>query len=407
MGLIRRAQLVDAVDGQWVDLAVDGDIDIDAGGNAVVPGLHDHHLHLLALTAARSSVDVGGAHSIEELTALLREARIVRPAGWMRAVGWIESRGGRLDRHRLDDIGVGPVRVQDHSGTMWFLDSAGLAAVGLPASDGRLFRGDALVRGEGSVTATEVAETGRWLAARGVTAITDASVSTGADELALLAASGLPQRLTCMTGRLDVEVPDSITLGPAKVVLDDETLPPVEELAARFAAAHAAGRNVAVHCVTRVQLLVALEAGLRAGDRVEHGAVIPPELVARLAGITVVTQPGFLAARGDVYLDEVDAVDLPWLYRVRGLLAAGIEVRGSTDAPFGPADPWAAMGAAVRRTAPSGRPLNPDERVDARTALSLFAGGSTGDWVVLDRPWRDATEDLGDVGVVTVVSSRR
>jgi predicted amidohydrolase YtcJ len=371
---------------------------------AIVPGLHDHHIHLLALTAARQSVDVGAARSIAELTALLRAARVERPAGWLRAVGWIEAVGGALDRRVLDEIAVGPVRVQDHSGTMWFVDSAGLRELGLasegPRGDGRLFRDDHLVRTDDTVTPAEVRAVADELWQRGVTSITDASVNTGPDELALLAAAAIPQRLTCMTGRLDVTAPDGIALGPMKVLLDDDELPPIEQLAARVAAAHAARRSVAVHCVTRVQLLVALEAGLRPGDRVEHGAVVPTELLPRLAGITVVTQPGFVAARGDVYLDEVDPVDQPWLYRVRGLLEAGIEVRGSTDAPFGPADPWVAMRAAVDRRAPSGRQVAADEAVDAEVALRLFADDSA--TLLLDRPWDEAVRDLADVQVSEV-----
>src|SRR3546814_2061233 len=32
---------------------------VDGEGGALIPGLHDHHLHLLATAAARSSVPVG------------------------------------------------------------------------------------------------------------------------------------------------------------------------------------------------------------------------------------------------------------------------------------------------------------------------------------------------------------
>lgn len=362
----------------------------------VIPGIHDHHVHLLALTAARRSVEVGGCRSIDELAQVLRAARELRPVGWLRAVGWVEAVAGRLDAPTLDALDVSPVRVQDHSGTMWFVDTAGLRALGL-VGDGRLFRSDELVRTDDDVTPEEVRATAEWLWSRGVTAVTDASVSTGPDELDLLLRAEIPQRLLCMSGRLDVVAPEGIELGPYKVLLDDDTLPPIEQLAARFAAAHAADRVVAVHCVTRVQLLVALEAGLRTGDRIEHGAVIPPELLPRLAGMTVVTQPGFLAARGDVYLDEVDADDQPWLYRVRGLLEAGIDVRFSTDAPFGPADPWVAMQAAVDRRAPSGRQVASGEAVDPTTALRLFA--DSGATLTLDRSWHAATADLAAVQV--------
>jgi len=97
--------------------------------------------------------------------------------------------------------------------------------------------------------------------------------------------------------------------------------------------------------VTRVASVLAVAAweqvGARAGDRMEHGGVLPPDLVERLAGmgITVVTQPSFLLERGDDYLVEVEADDLPHLYRCASLERAGAGLGGSTDAPFGPEDP--------------------------------------------------------------------
>jgi predicted amidohydrolase YtcJ len=135
---------------------------------------------------------------------------------------------------------------------------------------------------------------------------------------------------------------------------------------------------VAIHCVTRVALVLALaawdEAGARPGDRVEHGAVVPPELhpALRRHGLTVVTQPGFVAERGDEYRREVDPDDLPHLYPCRSLIDAGVPVGGSTDAPYTDADPWRAIAAAAARRTPSGAVLGPDEAVTVRRALDLF-----------------------------------
>jgi predicted amidohydrolase YtcJ len=88
--------------------------------------------------------------------------------------------------------------------------------------------------------------------------------------------------------------------------------------------------------------------------------------------LTVVTQPAFVAARGDRYLAEVDPDDQPHLYPCASLLAAGVEVGGSTDAPFGPDDPWVAINAAMDRRTRMGAVLGADERVPARRALELF-----------------------------------
>src|SRR5690606_26747211 len=142
--------------------------------------------------------------------------------------------------------------------------------------------------------------------------------------------------------------PDRLHAGPVKVVLDEHDPLPVDELVDRFQRSHAAGRPVAVHCVTRAALALALaawgDAGARPGDRVEHGSVLHPALrrsIARL-GLAVVTQPAFVTERGDQYRTDVDPDDLPHLYPCRSLLDDGIEVAASSDAPYTDLDPWAA-----------------------------------------------------------------
>ena len=63
--------------------------------------------------------------------------------------------------------------------------------------------------------------------------------------------------------------------------------------------------------MTDSQLVVTIaalrEAGGHPGDRIEHAAVVPDDCIADLAelGVTVVTQPNFVAERGDEYRAEV------------------------------------------------------------------------------------------------------
>jgi predicted amidohydrolase YtcJ len=78
--------------------------------------------------------------------------------------------------------------------------------------------------------------------------------------------------------------------------------------------------------------------------------VAPPEAVEAMAraGLAVVTQPSLLARRGDDYLDRVAADDLPFLWPYRSLLAAGVPVGCSSDAPYGDLDPWGSVAAAAR-----------------------------------------------------------
>ena len=77
--------------------------------------------------------------------------------------------------------------------------------------------------------------------------------------------------------------------------------------------------------------------------------MISAELVPVLAerGLTVVTQPGFVAERGDRYLLDVPPEEHADLYRCASLLDAGVPVAGSTDAPYTSPDPWLAIRAAV------------------------------------------------------------
>jgi predicted amidohydrolase YtcJ len=125
---------------------------------------------------------------------------------------------------------------------------------------------------------------------------------------------------------LDPDAAPGLERGPVKVVVADHCLPSIDDLIVAFRSARRQRRPVAVHCVTRVALVLALAAwhdvGSVTGDRIEHGAVIPLEFVAdiRELGLSVVTQPSFVSERGDDYRRDVDAADQDDLGRCRRLL---------------------------------------------------------------------------------------
>ena len=389
---------------------------VDAGGGAVVAGLRDHHLHLRALSAAGRSVLVGppSVRDAQGLVDALRQAASAAgPRTWLRGVGYHDSVAGPLDRHRLDAIVADhPMRIQHRSGQLWILNRAGLDRLGLEQGDGRLLHADGWLRdrlrrdGEGGTDpVADLAAVGRRLASYGVTGVSDATVSNGPDDAALLEDS-IDQQVLVMGD-------DRLGHGPRKVLLHDDDLPGLDDLSQVIRSAHGQGRVAAVHCVTAPSLWFALsafaEAGCVDGDRIEHGSVVPPEAAAGLVrlGLTVVTQPNFIHERGDAYLAEVDPDDRPWLYRVAGLLAIGIPLAAGTDAPFGDPDPWRAMTAAVERRTENGRLLGGSERVSPEQALALFTGdlehpgrpeplraGAAGDLCVLSVPWREARRRL-------------
>lgn len=403
---------------------VDGLEGVDGTGGALIPGLHDHHLHLLAMASAAESVDCsrGVVHDLDGLAAALRNAP-AQPE-WIRGVGYHESVAGDLDRHRLDLLVPDrPVRLQHRSGALWMLNTPALVRVAAAldgstdverapdgAPTGRLWRYDDRLRAALPPAPPSLAPIGQQLAGYGVTGVTDATPEldpTGLRILTDAVTSGdLPQRLTLLGAPLDEPLPAGIAAGPRKLHLRDHELPTFDELVAVIEATHAAGRAVAIHCVTRLSLLLSLAAlqtvGARPGDRIEHAAVVPPEQRAQLRdlGLRVVTQPDFLRMRGRDYLRDVDAADLPLLYPYASLLAAGVPTCASSDAPYGSADPWQVIASAVARSTDDGAVLGADERVDAAAALAGYLSdpadpggaprrvrvGAAADLVLLDRP---------------------
>ncbi|MET7768442.1 amidohydrolase family protein [Nocardia sp. NPDC005366] len=440
--LIQRATLLN---GRRVDLRVGATIteladrltprraeDIfDAAGGTVIPGLHDHHVHLRSTAAAQTSARVGPPTTTDPvgLAHALRSAS-ADADGWIRAVGYHESVAGDLDRHRLDAIeSTRPVRVQHRGGALWIVNSAGLAVLGMPDHpDGRLFRVDidpgyALHRRDHPLT-----ELGARLSRWGVTGVTDATPGQGQADIDALAAAHhtgeLPQRPHILAAVGAAAVP-GVTIGAVKIILDDQTLD-LDDLIDRTARCHRAGRGVAVHCVTESQLAVTVAALRSAGtdprDRIEHGALIHDDYLDVLAelDVTVVTQPNFVAERGDAYLRDIPAEDHPMLWRVASLLDRRIRLALSTDMPFGHGDPWAAMRAAVHRRTAGGAVLGPAERISAGRALDLFCGspdrpdrirriavGQPGDLCVLRSAPAEALAELGsDMVALTVVGGR-
>jgi predicted amidohydrolase YtcJ len=253
-----------------------------------------------------------------------------------------------------------------------------------------------------------------------VTGVTDTTPSNGEVEWARFRHAQengtLHQRVRVMgaSALLDCSETGYLRRGEYKIHLLESRLPDLRDLCHNIATAHGQQRAVAIHCVTLAELVFALaaleSAGTRPGDRIEHASVTSPDQLQALRkmGLRVVTQPHFIAERGDQYLAEVDADERPWLYRCAAFLTAGIPLAGGSDAPFGGADPWRAMRAAVERRTPTGRSMNAGEALSPEQALSLFlsrpeapgvaqarlAAGAPADLCLLDSPWRQVREDL-------------
>lgn len=404
--------------------ATDAEI-IEGEGGALIPGLHDHHVHLLAMAARKSGVDLDpmrDATSVDR--ALGAAATSIDGDGWLRVTGYDEHHHGELSGARLDALAPRiKIRIQHRSGLAWFLSGAGLDAVGAETSGSTLFeqdanssltgwlhRGDAWLATRVPQVAPSLAPVSRELASFGITGVTDATVEPGAGRLEILRSAvlsgDLVQELTILGAESAAELDGWAHLGPYKLLVDDVLGLDPDDLAQRITSVHAMGRAVAIHAVSRSETVTAVTAlmlaGVREGDRIEHGSVLPADLDRALAssGVVVIVQPSLVFERGDHYFDQVDPDDMPFLHRHAGLLAAGVRVAAGSDAPVTSADPWAAIAAASTRRTREGRLLGESEKVPAAIALNWFLGspqapagsvrhlvtGAAADLCLLDRP---------------------
>ncbi len=419
--------------------------ELDGKGGALLPGLADHHIHILALAARQDSVDLSGVTLADDMASRIAAAATARPEGaWIRAIGYHERMAGDLARRELDLLAPRhKLRLQHQTGSLWMLNSAALDSLGSDLGTcverdgqgrptGRIWRGDAWLRQRIGAQVPPLAPVGRQLAAFGVTALTDASVSTdaaAADILADAVRSGaLPQRLTLMSGGpLSAPADGAFAVGPLKILLDDHDLLDLDLFAERIALARRLGRSVAVHCVTVGELALTLAAfdmaGVRPGDRIEHGGLIPPVSIGQIRdlGLVVVTQPAFVLERGDRYLAEVAVGEHEDLYRCGSLLAAGVPVAASSDAPYASPDPWRGVQTAIERRSLSGRSLGVQEGVSAEAALGLYLDepaapgrvrrnvtlGAAADLCLLEAPRAPALAEPGAVQVAATIIGGR
>ncbi len=403
---------------------------IDAMGGALLPGLHDHHIHLAGLAARAASVWCGppDVENAEELAARLATHL---GEGWLRGIGYHESVMGLPDARALDRLlAHRPLRIQQRSGRMWLLNSLALdhllaRAAPPPGLEreggrftGRLFDEDAWLRAALASVPPSFGEVSATLVRHGVTGVTDMSPrnsTTIAAHFAAQQSGGMLRQHCWLAGELSLAgVPSRPwQLGPAKLHLHEAALPGIDEATSFIAAAHGQARAVAIHCVTEVELVFALAtleaAGVAPGDRIEHAAIADPDHIARIAGLglAVCVQPHFIDERGDAYLRDVEPRHLGDLYRLASLAAAGIALAGGSDAPFASADPWAAMRAAASRRTREGRIVGAGEALSPEAALALYcadpadltrqrriAVGETADLCLLARPWSEARTRL-------------
>jgi len=380
----------------------------DGQGGALLPGLHDHHIHLNAAAAAMSSVSCGPPDI--KTKAQLIEVLHSADADFIRGIGYHYSVAGRIDRQWLDAHGPQkPIRIQHRTGRLWILNSLAMQKLEISKPEnGRLMDADKAMRAKSSFP--DLQPLINRLLSYGITGVTEVTPHNGLSELENYRRQTGPLSLSIM-GSAELKSHQSQHL---KLHYHDYNLPPLETLVSEMQQAHEAGRNIASHCVTRAELMLTLAAiemaGSIYGDRIEHAAIADDAAIEWMQnlGVIVVTQPNFITERKAAYLVDVPKSEHPNLWRLRAFTEAGLRVAAGSDAPFGNPNPWAAMAAAVTR--PSGFE---DEAISPEVALALYtkpaadAGanprnisvGGKADMCLLDRDWDLARAALADVQV--------
>jgi predicted amidohydrolase YtcJ len=120
------------VAGEVRDLAGRGTRVIDEPGLAVVPGLHDFHLHLVGMARARREVRLDGLLGDALVSAVTAASRALSPGEWLRGRGWSEDALKPPVRDALEMALSGrPALLYSHDAHSAWVSAGARAAAGL------------------------------------------------------------------------------------------------------------------------------------------------------------------------------------------------------------------------------------------------------------------------------------
>ncbi|MGX5357428.1 amidohydrolase [Kocuria sp. KH4] len=160
-----------------------------------------------------------------------------------------------------------------------------------------------------------------------------------------------------------------------------------EELRRSALEAYRAGWSLALHAIGDRAVDHALDIIVEAQEtygrgrlpnRIEHGGVVRPEQLDRIAaaGIVLVPQPHFITEFGDGMARLLGPERTLLSYPARSLLERGAVLPGSSDRPVSEGRPLAVMQSFVERLTPAGEVYGPGERLTAVQALAAYTTGS-------------------------------
>ncbi|PNW08470.1 metal-dependent hydrolase [Microbacterium testaceum] len=418
-------------DGRIVDIAPTGNLRptgalIDAEGGWLLPGLWDHHVHVLQWALAADRVPLGevaSAHDAATIMALAPESDGRRVGSGFRDGLWSDVPS--LELLDATTAGVPTYLINADVHSVW-MNTAAFRREGFePVASGMLVEEDAfeisrrLNAVDAAVADAAVERMARTAAARGVVGLVDLDMTWNDEPWQRRAARGFDTlRISYGTYPQDLDraiaeglrtgdpVRGSsnglVRVGPLKVITDGSlgtrtaacahhypgdtgnhgllTVPP-EELIEMMTRATAAGLECAIHAIGDVANAHALDAYALTGavGTIEHAQLVAHADIPRFArlGVAASVQP-------EHALDDRDMTDAIWAeqsaqpYPLRALADSGANLRFGSDAPVAPLDPWAAMASAVFRTRDGRDAWHPHQRIDIDTAITAStAGGST------------------------------
>ncbi|MEV7758455.1 amidohydrolase family protein [Microbacterium sp. NPDC089180] len=419
------------VDGVIADIAPTGNLRpagvvVEGEGGWLLPGLWDHHVHVLQWALAADRVPLGEISSAHEAAAVMALA----PLSDGRRIGSGFRDGLWADAPRLDlldaatgDVPTYLINADVHS--VWMNSAAFRRERFAPVASGMLVEEDAfeisrrLNAVEADVADGAVERMARAAAARGLVGLVDLDMTWNDEPWQRRAARGFdalrvsygtyPQHLDraiaegLRTGdRVRGGRNDLVRVGPLKAITDGSlgtrtaacahpypgdpanrgllTVAP-DDLVEMMTRATAAGLACAIHAIGDVANSHALDAYAVTGavGTIEHAQLVAHADIPRFArlGVAASVQP-------EHALDDRDMTDAIWAgqsaqpYPLRALADSGANLRFGSDAPVAPLDPWAAMASAVFRTRDGREPWQAHQRVEIGTAIAAStAGGST------------------------------
>lgn len=399
---------------------------LDAGGAWLIPGLWDHHVHVLQWALGVERFSVRDATSAAEAAALAARAPVRsderRIAVDMRDAMWPDAVTVALLDAATGEVPTYILNLDLHSA---WLNSAALRREGMAPDPSGLVREEAafaVARVLNDVPAEDadaaIMRAAGAAAARGLVGYVDLDMTWNEDAWRRRIAAGFdglrvdygiyPQHLDrAIALGLQSGDPlreantDLVRVGPLKVITDGSlgtrtaacshgygddphnhgmlTVSP-DALVDLMTAATAAGIGCAIHAIGDLANSHALDAFAATGavGRIEHAQLVRHADLARFArlGVGASVQP-------EHAIDDRDLTESLWAsqtalaFPLRSLHEAGANVLLGSDAPVAPLDPWVSMSAAVFRTHDERPAWRPEERLETETALAASTYGGS------------------------------